>query len=117
MLRVAGVRRVIPNRKYLQCTFPECSKKFHAQSGLTQHILRKHRIPPDQLQAPLESSTSSSGQANSQGENYDMHGPEYNTQFMVSDDSDDARNFEEHGVGPGMSETLLGLMAYTECNF
>lgn len=51
VFRVAGMRRVHA-RKTLPCTFPNCSKMFSAQSGLTQHILRKHQAPVEPPSSP-----------------------------------------------------------------
>lgn len=50
-LHIAGARRAHA-RKSLHCTFPECPKMFYAQSGLTQHILRKHQASREPTPPP-----------------------------------------------------------------
>lgn len=116
MPRVAGARRIVRNRKTLQCTFPECPKTFYAQAGLTQHILRKHQAPSAQhhTQAVPPITCASSGQADSEGENDDISRPEDNVQFMLFDD---VGNLEVHGAAPGRSESMLSLIRIAECIF
>ena len=117
MLRVAGARQArVCHRKNLQCIFPECSKTFYAQSGLTQHILRKHRAPSAQQHTPHcpERGTPSSCQAVLGEEHDDIDMLEYNPQSTLFDD---VRNSEDHGIASGRFENLLGLIKISECIF
>ena len=96
-------------RKHIQCSFPNCSRTFYSQYGLTQHIrrTRKHQKALEQTALPARcpSERPVSSNESHMSPQADPEPSDFN--FRVYDESDADFLFDDHdSVLPPANEAL-----------